>query len=167
MTHTIETLRARCEEIGECWEWTGSHTRNGHPTVTNAQKHFMVRRLMAELSGMPLTPKKKISTKCGNKSCVCPQHIVIETHRQLMKRQGAMGKLSGQVRHAKIAAAKRAGPQAKITMEIARSIRESDAPHTTEAKKHGITPRKVADIRNYLCWREFESNPWMGLGARA
>lgn len=67
---------------------------------------------------------------------------------------------------AKIAAAKRASPQAKITQEDARAIRESVEPLRVMSERYGIHIGTASKIRRGLCRRDFYS-PWTGLGDRA
>lgn len=165
IAHTIESIQKRCIEVGDCLEWSGAKT-NGHPTLRHAGKTWLVRRLVAALAGMPVTPEKKAVTSCENLLCVNPDHIVLRSHVQVMKRQGELGKLSDLARIAKIAATKRA-KYAKLTMDDARSIRASNDTHQKTAQRYGIHPSKVAAIRQHRCWRELSGNPFSGLGGRA
>lgn len=162
----METLHARCVEVGECWDWQGSRSGTGHPMTRHDGKAVLVRRLIAELSGKPIQVGKKAYMSCENPNCVNPEHISARTHKQIMTRQGALGKLSDPTRIAKIAATKRAGPQAKLSMEIVREIRAATTTHEAEAKKRGVHPSKIASIRAHRCWRELHNNPWVGLGER-
>lgn len=165
--HTINSIQARCVEVGDCWEWQGAATAKGcHPTVKHDGKTVLVRRLVAALSGKPISDDKKAGLRCENMRCVNPDHVVAQSHRQIMKRQGELGKLSDLPRIAKIAATKRAF-YAKLTMDDARAIRASNQTHEKTAIQYGIHPSKVASIRQHKCWRELSGNPFGGLGARA
>lgn len=166
IVHSIETLHARCDEVGDCWEWTGCYSKTGHPCTRHDGKMVLVRRLMAQLAGKPITPSIKVIPCCENGRCINPDHIVVRTHRQVMKRQGAMGKLSEPSRLAKIAATKRAGPQAKLTWEKVQAIRARETTHSEEARLHGVSIGVISAIRRHLRWKEYEGNPWAGLGAR-
>lgn len=165
--HTIETIRAKCDEVGDCWEWAGGYGNTNHPYVRHDGGNVLVRRLVAQLAGKTLTAKTRAVASCNNPRCVNPAHVAVQTHQQVMARQGAIGNLSDPLRIAKIAATKRASSQAKLTWEQVTAIRASDATHLEEAKKHGVHPSKIASIRQYRCWKEFSDNPWLGLGARA
>lgn len=164
--YTIESIHQRCVEDGDCWEWQSCTTATGHPTVRHDGKTVLVRRIVISLSGRQIGPKDKAVTTCENTKCVNPDHVVTRTHRQVMKRQGELGKLSDPTRIAKIAATKRAGHQAKLTMEDARAIRSSSDTHKKIAEQYSIHPSKVASIRQHRCWRELTGNPFAGLGAR-
>ena len=164
--HTIETIRARCTEVGDCWEWGMCFTANGHPTVRHAGKTTLVRRLVHQLAGKEIGHGKIVIASCENSRCVNPDHTRAVTLQAHMKRMGALGKLSDLARIAKIAATTRA-KYGKITMDDARAIRESSATHEQTAQQYGINPSKVAAIRQHRCWRELSGNPFAGLGARS
>lgn len=166
MNQTIDTLRARCIDVGDCWEWQGARTDTGHPTVRHDGKTHLVRRLAASLAGIPMPQNAKAMNTCENLRCVNPDHIVMRTHRQVMKRQGELGKLSDIARIAKIAATKRA-KYGKLTTEQVRAIRDSSETGVSMAALHGISQGKVSAIRRHRCWRDLAGNPFTGLGARA
>ena len=164
-TQTIQTIHARCTEVGDCWEWQGGTTGTGHPCVRHDGKTVLVRRLVMQLAGRPLRPSDRAMTTCENILCVNEDHLTPRTHRQVMARQGELGKLSEPARIAKIASTHRAR-RGKITMDDARAIRASDETHEQAALRYGIHPNRIASIRQYKCWRELEGNPFVGLGAR-
>ena len=164
-TQTIQTIHARCTEVGDCWEWQGGTTGTGHPCVRHDGKTVLVRRLVMQLAGRPLRPSDRAMTTCENILCVNEDHLTQRTHRQVMARQGELGKLSEPARTAKIAATQRTR-RGKITMDDARAIRASDETHEQAALRYGIHPSKIASIRQYRCWRELEGNPFVGLGVR-
>lgn len=161
--HTIKTLRERCAEVGDCLEWPG---KSRHPMVRHMGRTMLVRRLVLELVGKQIPADKRAVMSCENRLCINPDHIVMRSHREIMARQGALGKLSDPARVAKIAATKRE-KYAKLTMADARAIRASPETHEKTAAKYGIHPSKVASIRQHRCWRELHGNPFAGLGARS
>lgn len=163
---TIESIHARCTEVGDCWEWNGCTNKHGHPSVRHDGKSWLVRRLVVLLTKGQVKSNLRAVTKCENKLCVNPAHIVLKTHRQIMIRQGELGKLSDIKRIAKIAATKRA-KYAKITMDDARAIRASTETIEQASKRYNLHPSKIHSIRTHKCWREFSGNPFVGLGARS
>ena len=163
---SVQSLRDRCREVGQCWEWSGCLTSTKHPSVNLNGKMVLARRLMATLAGKPIAKGKRAYMRCENPLCINPDHIIEKTHQQIMKRQGELGKLGGITRSSKIAAIKRAGPQAKLTIEIVREIRAASTTHKVEAERRGVHPSKIAAIRQHRCWREYDNNPWVGLGSR-
>ena len=63
---------------------------------------------------------------------------------------------------ARIAAAKRASPQAKITQADAAAIRASTEVLRILAERYGICIGTVSKIRRGICRKDFTS-PWAGL----
>lgn len=166
IAHTLGSLHALCEDIGDCWEWQRSATFGRHPNTRHQGKTVIVRRLVMELSGIDLKPKSHVIPTCDNYRCINPAHLQQVTQHISMKRAGAKGLLSDPVRSAKIAATKRASPIAKLTMEQAREIRSSSETTVLLAARYGVSQGRISQIRHHLAWREFSGNPFAGLGAR-
>jgi len=164
--HTLDSLHAKCVEVGDCWEWQGAYTLNGHPTGRHDGKPVLMRRLAYTLAGNTIKPKHIVAASCGNARCINPACTVQRTERQHMLLMGKAGRQSDHLRSAKIAAIKRA-QYAKLTLEQVRAIRASTDSGKVEAQRYGVNPSKISAIRAYRCWREFEANPFAGLGARA
>lgn len=166
IAHTLESLHAHCEEIGDCWEWQRTATFGRYPNTRHKGKTVAVRRLVLELSGIALKPKSHVITTCGCDLCINPEHLQQVTQHISMKRAGAKGRLSDPVRSAKIAATKRASPIAKLDMETVRQIRASSETTVALAARYGVSQSKISAIQHHRAWREFRNNPFAGLGAR-
>ena len=164
-TQTLESLKARTVEVGDCWEWQGPYTYNGkNPIVRHKGKAVTARRLALQLSGEKMREKTQVLPTCDNHRCINPEHLRQYSSSDCMKIQGAKGLMSDQVRSAKIAAAKRA-QMAKLTIEQVREIRQRTTTIVQAAEKYGVHPSKISLIRRHQIWRE-HSTPWAGLGAR-
>jgi hypothetical protein len=83
-----------------------------------------------------------------------------------MQQMGRMGKMNDLVRSAKIAATKRA-QCAKITMAQVQEIRTSTENTREAGQRYGLHPSRISAIRRHKIWRDYSSNPFAGLGARA
>lgn len=161
--HTIDTLHGLCHEVGDCWEWTRSCV-NGHPTTRHGGKQWLVRRLVAQLTGDTLRKNYVVVTTCENPLCIHPEHLVQHTLRKHMTRMGELGRQGGLARAAKIAATKRA-KYAKLTEAQVRDIRASTAPLRELATQYGLSHGRLGGIRSGRFWRDF-SSPFAGLGNR-
>jgi hypothetical protein len=149
-------------EDGDCLLWRGACC-NGHPSKTMGGKTLLLRRaLYAELHGT-IPPGRILQPTCGQRRCLNLEHARLTTHKAVALECGALGLMGGTVRSARIAAAKRAGPQARITQDVARSIFRSDESGAALARRHGITPSHVSKIRLGKARRDF-SSPWIALG---
>lgn len=170
---TIESLREQCVECGDCWEWQGPVTkpaRNrqsaGQPITTYKGKTLGARRIMYELSGRQIVEGHLITTKCGNKLCLNPKHLIQLSPAQQNVRLGKKGAFSSPNRCAKIAVAQRAN-NSKINMEIARIIRDSDESTQVMSERYGISRRRAQLIRSGNAWREYiNTNPFAALMMR-
>ncbi|HUM36198.1 MAG TPA: hypothetical protein PLQ85_04935 [Anaerolineae bacterium] len=146
-----------------CLRWTGWSV-NGHPGGTIGGRKLLIRRALFEVEhGEPVPAGKVLRCTCGTPLCVVLSHCGLTTYQRIAVACGAQGLMSGPVRSAHIAAAKRAGPQAKIDQEQALAIRASDEPGVVLAARHGISPATVSKIRRGLVRRDFVGNPWAAL----
>jgi len=162
MVYTLPTLLARTEEVGDCLEWQGGYTTNGHPQTKHDGKPWMVRRLVLALSGVSIKPGYIVATTCGNLRCINRDHLVQRSERQHMLRMGALGKQSDHLRSAKIANTKRASAQAKLTEAQVREIRASTGTLRELAERYGVNKSRICGIRLGRMWKDF-SNPFAGL----
>ena len=138
MSSLAQYLHARIDEdgAGDCWRWTG-YAYNGHPGGTFAGCRFLARRAMYELRNGAIPAGRIIQRVCETPLCVNPEHLKLTTHKSVANEVGARGGMSGPVRSARIAAAKRTSSQAKITQEQARDIRISDEAPRLVAERYG------------------------------
>ena len=158
----LDYVRARCVEDGDCLRWTGT-LYNGHPGGTLDGRKILIRRALYEHANGPIPAGQIIRCHCGTPLCIQREHWRLTTYRSVATECGALGLMSGPVRSARIAATKRAGPQARITQDEARAIRVSVEPGTVLAARHGIAESTVSRIRRSEVRREYVGNPWAGL----
>ena len=156
--HTIESLKKRTIEDGECWEWQG-YCANGTPSVSHDGKMISVRRLFTQLLGNTVREGYYVP-KCGNKLCVNPEHTTYNDPKQHMKK-AARKALQSPTRRLKIQIHKRA-TTAKLTQEMADEIRCSEGPSRVIAEKYGVNKSVICRIRAGKAWVNL-SNPFAGL----
>lgn len=164
---TLKMVHDRCVEEGECWIWKNALGQTGYPII-RARPHpcMLVRRVVAVLSGRAPAPRQPVVTTCGEKLCCNPEHLFPSTARRVGMAAARRGAFNGAGRIAKITHTKRSGPQAKLSMEIARSIRSSDKSSPVLAAEHGVHRSLILRIRQGTAWRD-TAHPFFGLGARA
>lgn len=149
-------------EDGDCLLWRGACC-NGHPSKTIGGKTMLLRRaLFTEMCG-PIPRGRILRPTCGQSRCLNLEHAKLTTHKAVAQECGALGLMGGTVRSARIAATKRAGPQARVTQDAARAIFTSDEPGVVLARRHGIAQATVSKIRLGKMRRDF-SSPWIALG---
>lgn len=159
-TYTMETLKARCVEEGECWIWQG-YFGNGTPMVSHAGKFQAVRRVFTELTQGETRKGGYYVPTCDEKTCVNPEHTAWHNPANHYRRMGAvaMASESGQqIRRAKISAAKR-----QISDEAIADIMHSNDSSRVVASRHGISPTTVTKYRRGISGTTLQCNPWAGL----
>lgn len=165
----LEMLKFRCDISPEGhWEWrsdakTGDRKR--HPMAAVDGKPKLMRRHAYELVKGSLATGKYLAPTCGNKECINPAHQQTLTNVQKNKR-GGMAAANSATRGPRVAQTRRAKGLAKINMDIANAIRQSESPAEEEAARYGIDPARVTQIRRGEGWKDYAS-PFAGLGARA
>lgn len=156
----IEYLHERCLEDGDCWIWQLACSSNGTPKFTHERKQLAVRRVMAELIGKNVEGKLATNT-CGNPRCVNPDHIKVtgksEMMKMVVKRTGYPQQIA---RRKKISDSKR--QIAKITLEQAMEVRNSDETIEQAAERAGISKGVAWRIRVGKTWKDY-GNPWGAL----
>lgn len=163
MNITIQDIKDRTEELGECWIWQQG-TSNGLPQMkVKGCACKLVRRIVVAIDGRPAEPGQPVAVTCGEKLCVNPKHLKPSTTRAVARRAARKGAWKGMVRCARIAATKRAS--GKLTIEIAREIRLSEEPGPALAKKYGVDRSLITRVRAGKAWKD-ASNPFSSLGAR-
>ena len=98
-----------------------------------------------------------ITTTCGNKSCITPDHLRVVRKKTVFK----IADYKNPVRSAKLSAYAREH-RAKLNMEQAREIRLSDKTHRELALEYGVNKATIGNIKAGRTWKE-TGNLWRGL----
>lgn len=164
---TLNDIKARCEEVGECWIWQGAVSASGYPIMKAAGVRsgcLLVRRVVVELDGRPAAHRQPVLASCGERLCCNPACLKPSTASAVGKAAAKAGAWQTIARRAKIAKAQRQRV-GKLTQEIVAEVKSSAESSRTIAKRLGINRRRVVEIRNGRAWIDY-SNPFAGLGAR-
>jgi hypothetical protein len=62
-------------EQTECWEWNGTRTNDGYPTISYQGKTVLVHRKMYELRWGPIPAGYEVDHTCHHPCCICPDHL--------------------------------------------------------------------------------------------
>lgn len=164
--HTLESLLAKTVEEGQCLLWQGLIDCHGVPKVNHECKKQGVRKVILEFMGKKVPQGHFLVASCGNRACVCPEHVTMLTPKQHAALRGGSKRKNYAVARANMAAAARQR-QGKLTMEKAREIRLRTEPAPKIAGEYGVHKSLINAIRRGVAWREYSADPFAGLGARA
>jgi len=159
-----DLIASRSVEDGDCIRWTGTMVNGRHPVIFAAGAQHLVRRWLWEQERGPIPAGKILRCTCGMPRCIHLGHVHLTTYHAVAVECGAKGLMSGPVRSAKIAATKRAGPQAVLTDEQVAAIKAGAESVTAAAAAHGVSPSTVHRIRRGDMRRDF-AGPMAGIVA--
>lgn len=131
-----------------CKEWTGSRNKVGwHGQWRNEAGQIELTHRAAWRMFVGEIPKDLcVLHKCDNPACVNPEHLFLGTQADnandmWTKGRARPGTSKGE-KHG----------MSKINAEIVREIRSSTESGVALAKKFGITPTTVCDVRKHRIW---------------
>lgn len=160
--HTLETLHAHCDEIGDCWEWKRSLNNAKMPQTRHAGKVMSARKLAYTLAGNVVKDGYVVVPTCKNIRCINPECSRQVLQTKFMEQQNN-GRVKSLATREKLSAAAR--KRAKLTPKDVIEIRNSDKPGRQLARERGVNLKTIWNARNDRTWQEYRS-PWSGLGAR-
>jgi hypothetical protein len=168
---TLERIKARCEEDGDCLIWQGKvYPKNGHPAATEwidgKDCHVGVRRrAYEEYHKVKLTADQYVAT-CGNPACLAKEHLHLITIAERSRRMHRDMDAARKLRYSRTLAQKAQAAKGKLTPEQVRAVIDSpDGPYVT-AKRLGINGVVASRIRRGISYREYAATPFAGMGAR-
>lgn len=148
-----DAILAKCEPVNDCLEWTGGCNSVGHPImyVHGQGGGKLVRRVLAEASGIELSPEKVIRMKCGNPLCMNVKHMHVTTRRHVGILAAKAGRLSSVSKSR--GCFKAALRRAKLDADKVRAIRESEETTKELAELYGVSIKTIYDVRTGASWR--------------
>jgi hypothetical protein len=163
MSINKELILSKLEEDGDCFLWTGSLDSKGIPRmsvrVDGKSTTLQIRRFMwKHKTGKPAPDHLKVTVTCGNPRCL--EHMELIPPGEVVSRTAKRANVKTKRRLSGL----RSRERAKIDMEKARDIRNSDEPLRVVAERHGISLTNASRVRRNLSWKE-DGNPFAGLGA--
>ena len=164
ITHTEDSLKARCIEVGDCWEWQG-YIANNTPQVIaypgGFKKMVSVRRLLRELVTGQAQPDGHYGNTCGNHRCVNPDHTIWKSENAHMRHMAKKRKVSN-VTANKLRKYRVESGKAKLCESKAQEIRLSSESAPVLAERFGVSKSWITKIRRGKAWRVL-SSPFVGL----
>jgi hypothetical protein len=143
-------------EDGDCLIWTGSLSKSsGHPKYCNQP----LRRIAHQAKHGMLKKGEYTTVTCGNPKCL--EHTAKVTKSEITKKQNADPRVKASKR-AKNAAWSRAN-KAKLTLELAEEIRNSDETGPEIAARLNVSRSLASKVRTNQAWAAVNATPFSGL----
>jgi len=159
-TWTLNDLfKQRCNEVGNCYEWSGTVNSAGHPMISYMGRPTPVRRLAWCLSkGLVLDDLAgvRLWNVCSNVLCINPACTRAGTHAQMCKHMVKVGRTEASPAK-RIACARVKRAASTLTMDDIRDIRSAAAQGTLRkdlATRYGKSDSLIKKIISGQCWRE-------------
>lgn len=141
-------LRVKPAGRNECWEWTGSRIKKGwHGQWRNTQGRVELTHRAAWRLFVDVVPDGLcVLHKCDNPICVNPGHLFLGSHSDNFKDMWAKGRsrpgISRGEKHG----------MSKLAADAVTDIRSSTMSGVELAKKYGVAPTTIYDVRNRKIW---------------
>lgn len=152
---TVDEIKGRCRvtEDGH-WLWAGSVRPCGSPNIyapdyTHGGRmavQYGYRAMWHCMTGKPIPKGHRVFSVCEEKSCVCPDHLVLLTCAEMGARVRKSGAMKNQTKRI-LANRKNAMKLAKMTPEILAYIRNSDETGVALAKELGVCDSVISKAR--------------------
>ena len=148
----LQSILDQCDEVGDCMEWNGTYTNNHLPCAyVDGVRRTM--RPMAFAFAKPGQAFKgmRLFMTCDNHKCLDPKHMMPLSMGRAMHR--ARKTAYTPIRVIKIAETKRA-QMAKLDIDKARHIRNSDKTEVELAKEFGVCQSLINRVKRGVSWGE-------------
>ena len=135
----------------ECWEWTGSRTRQGYGLFRLHSRQSMQRahRVAYTLHYQKIPDGLHCLHRCDNPSCCRPDHLWLGTNEENIRDRDMKVRCRAGVstpcgeRH----------PRAKLTQAQVAEIRQSSDLQSVLAKRYGVAQNTISKIRLGQRWK--------------
>lgn len=77
----VQSIPTRAD-LGPCWEWTASCTRDGYGQFKRAKRMAAHQLGFEWLGGMPISDGLQVLHHCDNRKCCRPDHLYLGTQSQ-------------------------------------------------------------------------------------
>lgn len=152
---TLDEVKDRCEEEGECLLWTGGMASGISPCLKVEGRTSNLRTLLWRGSGKVLLKDEYVGTTCKNPRCVL--HLARKKKAKVL-----VGRTVPADTRRRIAMAWKA--KSKLSDADVQAIRLSEATHTALSEQFGVAHSTIRKIRAGALRRDY-SNPFAGLAA--
>ena len=147
--HTVtKPIEYLIDESTDCWNCVShSLSTGGYPQISRGGKRWIMSRYIYTIQYGPISNGLVVRHTCDNPCCINPMHLEIGTQLENISDATSRGRIN---RGSSV-------PTAKLTEEIAKSIREEykyrNVTQEQLADKYKISRSMISFIVNGVCWR--------------
>lgn len=153
---TLDDLNARCEEVGDCWEWQRYINTGNVPQVRYEGVPSPARRVAWEMVNGPVPEGKVITNTCSNFRCINPAHSKPTKPERLFGRNKSA--TTEALRRARISNTKRR--QMGVAPSVVAAVRADTTTRVAQlAVDLGVSEATVYKLRR----QALAASPWGGL----
>lgn len=155
MKLTLDTLRYYCTCDGDCLIWNQTINSSGYPTATlegkpgQSVRTYVYRNLLGKKLNHPMV----VASRCGDKRCVNPDHLVRRTRSDIQREVYASGR-----RNAATEYLARFNGYGRHVLDWAKvhdiRSRPTHQTHSSIAAELGVSRRCIQDVRMGRTWRQ-------------
>lgn len=132
------------EALTGCWLWDGSMANGRFGSLKYAGKTWKASRFLFTHLKEEIRDGMYLLHSCDNEACVNPGHLRQGTQFENMHDMISRGRqFKGQ----------RIGKPKKLTEPQVREIRAAEGSHAAIAKRYGVCPQTVSDIKHRKLWK--------------
>jgi len=131
---------------GGCHEWAGFREKNGYGRTRYQGQNMLAHRFAWTVHHGPIPAGKLVCHKCDNPPCCNPDHLFLGSHKANTRDAMAKGRLEANL--SDLAVITRFRRHRKLTDAQVDEIRASAEKLTVIAKRLGVTPACISQIRN-------------------
>ena len=156
----LNDVYEHCRQDDECMLWLGTTDSHGLPLYNYSSKsRIHLRRFIYDMY-VQSANKRRVIMKCGNRTCLNPDHmngLMLSQFLSLISRDGSKSTIS-----ARINMQKAKHQFAKLNMDIARQIRQDERLAKDVAQEYGVSISTIRHIRRNIMYVDHQ-NPWSQL----
>lgn len=147
---TMDTVRSRCDEVGDCLIWTGPVNASGYPyCCIDGKRHSLRSFVYFDLLGKPRRGGLRVATRCGNKLCLSEACLVGRSQADIIAAASAKRLALDPLFRRRLRAMP---PVVKLDEGKAEAIRNSDLPGRELALVYGVSMETIRAIRAHETW---------------
>jgi hypothetical protein len=154
---TLGNLSMYCRDCGDCLLWAQSVNSTGYPQASIGCTTVMVRRyVFTELLGQTIPKGCVIASRCGDRLCVAPEHLVAMKRGAVQALAYAAGRRVRGLEYSARLRAMEARGRTRLDWAMVREIRSRprEVTHAALAAEFGVSHKCMSRVRQGVTWRQ-------------